>query len=88
MKRSLFILCVAIILSALIYAISGMVIRRHREIVIHAATEEATLKVKHSSHLIADFIQERLNIIGSITSWINPFWAVSPEAFKQDIVRW
>jgi len=83
----LFILCVAVILSALIYAISGIVIQRHREIVIHAATEEATLKAKHSSHLIADFIQERLNIIGSIISWINPFWVVSPKTFKQDIVK-
>jgi len=78
MKRSWFILCVAIALSAIILAISGIVIQRHREILINAATEEATLRVTHSSHLIADFIQERLNVIDSIASWMNPFWVTSP----------
>jgi len=87
MKRSWFILCVAIALSAIILAISGIVIQRHREILINAATEEATLRVTHSSHLIADFIQERLNVIDSIASWMNPFWATSPKAFKGDIVE-
>ena len=87
MKRSWFILCVAIALSVIILAISGIVIQQHHEILINAATEEATLKVTHSSRLIADFIQERLNVIGSIASWMNPFWAISPKAFKGDIVE-
>ncbi len=54
---------------------------------IKTARNEAILKTTHSTFLISEFLKERRKVIGTIALWMNPFWAISPEAFKGDIVE-
>ena len=85
MKRSLIILCIAIVLSAFIYAISGIVIQQHREVINNAATGKAILEITHTSHFIEEFIRERTRVINMIASWIVPNW-ISSTDYRNNIL--
>jgi len=52
---------------------------------IKSVTVEASLKTAHTSYLISEFIQERLNVLDIISSWMNPNWSILPEVYKSDI---
>ncbi len=87
MRRSLTIIIIAAGLSVLTFWFSNWVVRKNRDIMIKTAKDESILKITHSTHLIAQFLKERKNVVGTIASWINPFWVISPDAFKLDIIE-
>ncbi len=86
MKRSLIIVFVAAVLLLGTLLISGYVVQERREDLIETTRKEATLKTIHSARLISEFIRERLKIMDSISTWMNPLWKTSPAVFKTEII--
>ena len=85
MKRSIVLLSIAILLLFFILLISGHFVRKTGEDLIESARNKATLKTLFAARMISEFVQERLKVLDTVSSWINPFWITSPEAFEQDI---
>ena len=87
MKRSVIIVLIAVGLSFLVLKISNSVVKRNRDFMVKDARNAALLKTTHASNLVSEFIKERLNVMDTVASWMNPFWSTSPEAFKGDIAE-
>ncbi len=54
---------------------------------IKTTQDEALLKTTHTTYLISEFLKERQKVLGTVASWMNPFWVISPDAFKEDIIE-
>jgi len=87
MKRSVIIILIAVGLSFLILRVSNSVVKRNRNFVVKGTRNAALLKTIHASNLVSEFIKERLNVMDTVASWMNPLWSTSPEAFKGDITE-
>ena len=85
MKRTIFIAVIAAVLLSLIILVSGSVVEKRREDMIKSTTVEANLKVAHTTRLVSTFIKERLNVLGIVSSWMNPNWILLPGVYRQDI---
>ncbi len=87
MKRTLAIAIIAGILLFLILLVSGYVVNQRREDMIRNATVAAELKTSHTSYLMSEFIQERLNVLDIVSSWMNPNWSLLPRVYRNDILE-
>ena len=85
MRRTVFIAFIAAVLLFLILLVSGSVVEKRREDMIKSVTAEANLKTAHTSYLISEFIQERLDVLDIVSSWMNPNWSMLPDVYKGDI---
>ncbi len=87
MKRSLIILLVACGLSVLIFLFSDSVARRNQRFLINTVRNETMMETRHVTYLISGFLKERRKVLATMALWMNPFWIISPDAFREEITE-